>query len=246
MNAFPDVKLGLSAHTNCADCAIRKRAVCAYCGPTELAILDSIKSYRTFRPGEEIAAMGEETDFLGSVVTGVVSLSQGMEDGRRQMVGLLFPGDFIGRPLRTTAPFDAVAVSDVKLCIFMRSRFESLLRHTPDLERRLLEMALDELDAARDWMVLLGRKTAREKIASFLSLCARRAAALRHGEPEDGEALDLPLTREQIADYLGLTIETVSRQIGALKKEGVIDLIDARTLKLPKIDKLRMAAGEDV
>ena len=66
------------------------------------------------------------------------------------------------------------------------------------------------------------------------------------GLRKTGEALDLPLTREQIADYLGLTIETVSRQIGALKKEGVIDLIDARTLKLPKIDKLRMAAGEDV
>ncbi len=246
MNAVTEARPILASHPRCSDCAIRERAVCAYCGPTELAVLDAIKSYRTFEPGEEIAAMGEETDFLGSVVTGVVSLSQGMEDGRRQMVGLLFAGDFIGRPLRATAPFDAVAVSKVKLCIFMRSRFESLLRHTPDLERRLLEMALDELDAARDWMVLLGRKTAREKIASFISLCARRAAALHRAVPQDGAVLDLPLTREQIADYLGLTIETVSRQVSALKKEGIIDLVDSRTLNLPDIDRLRRAAGDDV
>lgn len=244
MNYPLDARQVPATHSRCDDCEIRTRAVCAYCGPTELAVLDAIKSYRTFGPGDEITAMGEESDFLGSVVTGVVSLSQGMEDGRRQMVGLLFPGDFIGRPLRKVAPFDAVAVTDVRLCIFMRSRFESLLLHTPDLERRLLEMTLDELDVAREWMMLLGRKTARERIASFVSLCARRASALKLAEPQDGTTLDLPLTREQMADFLGLTIETVSRQIGALKKDGVIELADARTLRLPRIDRLRAAAGE--
>lgn len=231
--------------TKCTDCPIRHRAVCSYCGPRELEFLSAIKSYRTFKPGEEIVAMGERTDFLGSVVEGCVSLSRIMSDGRRQMVGLLFPSDFIGRPMRPEAPFDAIAVSEVRLCIFSRSRFESMLRETPVLEQRLLEMTLDELDSAREWMVLLGRKTAKEKIASFFAIAARRLASVRQVALEDGVSLDLPLTREDMADYLGLTIETVSRQISALKKEGLIDMKDARRLTIPDYGALLEMAGED-
>ncbi|SET67126.1 transcriptional regulator FnrL [Oceanicella actignis] len=229
----------------CADCLIRHRAVCSHCGPAELEFLDAIKSYRTFKPGEEITAMGQETDFLGSVVNGVVSLSRILADGRRQMVGLLFPSDFIGRPMRAQAPFDAIAVTDVKLCIFSRPRFEALLRDTPSLESRLLEMTLDELDAARDWMVLLGRKTAREKMASFFLLVARRLAAVARAELRDGVELELPLTREDMADFLGLTIETVSRQISALRKAGAIELTDARHMRIPDIAALAEIAGDD-
>jgi CRP/FNR family transcriptional regulator len=207
--------------------------------------MNANKSYRTFKPGEEIVAMGENTDFLGSVVDGCVSLSRIMADGRRQMVGLLFPSDFIGRPFRPEAPFDAIAVSEVRLCIFSRSRFEGMLRETPVLEQRLLEMTLDELDSAREWMVLLGRKNAKEKIASFFAIAARRLAQVRQVELADGVSLDLPLTREDMADYLGLTIETVSRQISALKKEGLIDMRDARHLTIPNFGALMEIAGDD-
>ena len=162
----------------CADCTIRYRAVCSTCGPQELALLDAIKFYKTFEPGQEIVAAGEETDFLGSVVDGVVALSKTLVDGRRQTVGLMFPSDFVGRPMRPVAPYDAVAVTQVKLCLFTRARFERILKETPALEKRLLEMTLDELDAARDWMLLLGRKTAQEKIATFLTILARRAAEI--------------------------------------------------------------------
>ncbi len=229
----------------CADCTIRYRAVCSNCGPQELALLDAIKFYRTFEPGQEIVAGGEETDFLGSVVDGVVALSKTLVDGRRQTVGLMFPSDFVGRPMRPVAPYDAVAVTPVKLCLFTRTRFERILRETPALEKRLLEMTLDELDAARDWMLLLGRKTAQEKIASFLSILARRAAALDNKTPGDGLSFELPLTREAVADYLGLTIETVSRQITALRKAGVIVLADARHIQVPNYMALLDAAGED-
>ncbi len=235
----------VAPQTRCSDCSIRHRAVCSYCGPRELEFLNAIKSYRTFKPGEEIVAMGEKTDFLGSVVEGCVSLSRIMSDGRRQMVGLLFPSDFIGRPMRPEAPFDAIAVTEVRLCIFSRSRFETMLRETPSLEQRLLEMTLDELDSAREWMVLLGRKTAKEKIASFFAIAARRLAAVRQVALEDGVALELPLTREDMADYLGLTIETVSRQISALKKEGLIDMKDARHLTIPDYAELLEMAGDD-
>ena len=230
---------------HCLDCAIRQRAVCAHCSSSELDLLTEMKSYRTFRPGEEIAAMGEPTEFVGSVVSGVVAMSRLMDDGRRQVVGLLFPGDFFGRPMRAESPFDLTAVSDVKLCIFARSRFEDLLARTPSLERRLLEVTLDELDAAREWMVLLGRKTAQEKIASFFDLAATRSARLSWSDPHDGIHVDLPLSREDIADFLGLTIETVSRQIGALKKAGIIELADARSVTVPDYEALRAAAGVD-
>ncbi len=229
----------------CGDCAIRHRAVCSYCAPEELSILDTIKFYREYRSGQMIVGAGEETEFLGSIVEGVVALSKTMADGRRQTVGLMFPSDFLGRPGRRTAPYDAVAITPVRLCLFARSRFERLMRETPALEKRLLEMTLDELDAARDWMLLLGRKTAREKIATFLSILARRAAALDNTTPADGMCFELPLTREAIADYLGLTIETVSRQITGLRKAGIIELADARHIRVRDFLALLDAASED-
>jgi len=208
-------------------------------------VLDAIKAYRTYEPGQEIVAAGERTDFLGSVVDGVVSLSKTMSDGRRQMVGLMFASDFVGRPMRPIAPYDAVAVTQVRLCLFSRNRFETLLRETPSLEKRLLEMTLDELDAARDWMLLLGRKSAKEKIATFILILSRRAAHARDEIAEDGFRFELPLTREAIADYLGLTIETVSRQFTALRKSGIIELEDARHCRVPDFLALLDTAGED-
>jgi len=230
---------------HCADCPIRNRAICSQAGTDELEILNSVKHYRNFAPGQEIVAAGEMTSTIGSVVEGVVSLSKTMLDGRRQMVGLMFPSDFIGRPKSPVAPYDAVAVTPVRLCLFSRPQFERLLREAPSIEQRLLEITLDELDAARDWMLLLGRKTAREKIATFLSILARRSAALAAAPRVDGLTFELPLTREAIADYLGLTIETVSRQITALRKAGVIEMVDSRHIRVPDFAALLDAAGED-
>ncbi|MGF1552139.1 MAG: transcriptional regulator FnrL [Paracoccaceae bacterium] len=229
----------------CGVCPIRGRAVCMYCDAPTLSRLERLKSYRTYAPGEEICAAGEPLSHLGSVVEGVVALSKTMADGRRQLVGLMFASDFVGRPMRASAPYDAVAVTPVRLCRFDRRRFETLLVETPALERRLLEMTLDELDAARDWMLLLGRKAAREKIATFLAILARRAANDRGLAADDGVSFTLPISREAIGEYLGLTIETVSRQFTALRKAGVIALEDNRRVRVPDFLALLDAAGED-
>ncbi|MEM1344059.1 MAG: Crp/Fnr family transcriptional regulator [Pseudomonadota bacterium] len=235
----------LPAGVHCIDCPIRGRAVCSQANAEDLERLNAIKTYRSFAPGQEILAAGEATETIGTVVEGVVALSKTMFDGRRQMVGLMFPSDFLGRPCSPIAPYDAVAVTPVKLCLFVRARFERLLMETPAIERRLLEITLDELDAARDWMLLLGRKSAREKIASFLVILARRSAQAKNVTAADGLCFELPLTREAMADYLGLTIETVSRQISHLKKAGVIRLIDIRTVQVPDFAVLLDVAGED-
>jgi len=235
----------LEAPLRCGDCPIRHRAVCAYCEPPQLERLDEIKSYRTYAPGETIAWAGETLSHVGSVVAGVATLSRTLADGRRQMVGLLLPSDFVGRPGRASTPYDVVATNSVTLCQFKRSAFERLITSTPELEHRLLDMTLDELDAAREWMLLLGRKTAREKIASLLAIIGRRDAALRRQRPADGLRFTLPLTREAIADYLGLTIETVSRQISALKRDGIIVLEDSRNIRVPDFGALLDEASDD-
>lgn len=230
---------------NCSSCPIRHRAVCARCEPDELLELEHMKYYRSFNAGQTMIWAGDRMEFVASVVEGVATLSQTMEDGRTQMVGLLLPSDFIGRPGRDTAPYNVTAVSNVTVCCFRKRPFEQLLLSTPNVAQRLLEMSLDELDAARDWMLLLGRKTAQEKIATFLSILARRAAALEHKTLDSVLQFELPLTREAIADYLGLTIETVSRQITGLRKAGVIELADARSIRVPDFLALLDVAGED-
>jgi CRP/FNR family transcriptional regulator, anaerobic regulatory protein len=131
------------------------------------------------------------------------------------------------------------------MCCFRKKPFEDLMATTPHIAQRLLEMTLDELDAAREWMLLLGRKTAREKIASMITIIARREAALQSRKPKGMLTVDLPLTREEMADYLGLTLETVSRQISALKKDGVISLEGNRHISIPDLDRLLEEAGDD-
>ena len=230
---------------DCSTCPIRHRAVCARCEPDELEQLDAIKYYRSFTAGQTIVWTSDKMDFVASVVEGVASLTQTMEDGRRQMVGLLLPSDFLGRPSRETVNYDVTAATDVTLCCFRRKPFLALMENTPHVSQRLLEMTLDELDAAREWMLLLGRKTAREKISSFLAILARRGSASNAIPRMSEVTFDLPLTREAMADYLGLTLETVSRQMSALKRAGVIELKGKRHIVVPHFDRLLDETGDD-
>ncbi len=229
--------------TSCTHCSIRDRAICAACEPAELDELNRIKSYRSYGSGETIAWAGEAMPMIGSVVEGVATLSITLADGRRQMVGLLLPSDFLGRPGRTKSAYDIVAATEITLCMFRRAEFERLLRTSPRLGRRLLEMTLDELDAAREWMLLLGRKSARERIASLLVIMARRNAGGAEDPTGRGLAFPLHITREAMADYLGLTIETVSRQISALRREGLIRLRENRMVEIHDLGSLVAESG---
>jgi CRP/FNR family transcriptional regulator len=229
----------------CADCPIRHRAVCSKCEADELALLEDMKFYRTFEAGQTIAWASDDLTFVGSVARGVATLGQTLEDGRTQMLGLLLPSDFIGRPWRKTSTYDVCAITDVTLCCFRRKPFGDMLVRTPHIGERLLEMTMDELDAAREWMLILGRKTAREKIASLLTIIAHREQA--HDVPKINApvTIDLPLTREAMSDYLGLTLETVSRQISALKREGIILLEGKRKVVVPDMARLLAQTGSD-
>ncbi|MFT3972747.1 MAG: Crp/Fnr family transcriptional regulator [Amaricoccus sp.] len=235
-----------SGQLRCVDCTIRLRAVCAHADATALAELERIKRYRSYASGQTITSSGDEPSVVGSVVEGVAQISTLLPDGRRQMVGLLLPSDFVGRPGRSRIDYDIVAATPVTLCTFRKADFERLLAANPLIERRLLAMMLDELDAAREWMTLLGRKSARERVASLVLMIARRDAALVGGDSADGQRVPLRLTRQAIADYLGLTIETVSRQFGALSRDGLVALGTQRALDILDLHGLETAAGEAV
>ncbi len=238
----PDI---LNVGHDCGACPIRHRAVCARCEADELQTLEQIKYYRSYQAGQTVIWSGDRMDFVASVVTGIATLTQTMEDGRRQMVGLLLPSDFVGRPGRQVAAYDVTATTDLVMCCFRKKPFEEMMSKTPHVAQRLLEMTLDELDAAREWMLLLGRKTAREKIASLLAIIARRDAHLKLKTAKGNIFFDLPLTREEMADYLGLTLETVSRQVSALKRDGVIVLEGKRHIVVPDFDRLMEETGDD-
>lgn len=233
------------ATPSCSSCPIRHRAVCARCDSDELEELNKIKFYKTFPAGQTIAIRGETLDMVGSIVSGVATLTRSIEDGRTQLVGLLLPSDFIGRPGRETIQYDVTAVNELTLCCFHRKPFEDLLERTPHVRERLLEMALDELDAARDWMLLLGRKTARERIASLLTLIVKRTARPDGGIMGDETRIELPITRETMANYLGLTIETVSRQLTKLKNDGIIGIDGKRGIVIPDFGALLAETGDD-
>jgi CRP/FNR family transcriptional regulator len=235
-----------SGFTACADCGIRNRAVCSTCNAAELSRLEDIKYYRSFDAGQPIMFEGDAMHFVASVVTGAATLTRTLPDGRIQMVGLLLPSDFIGRPGRDTVAYDVTALQKVTLCCFRRKPFETMVADTPSIGQRLLEMTLDELDVAREWMLLLGRKTAREKITCLLTLIGRRTASLHKAKLADGLSFEMPMSREAMANYLGLTIETVSRQITALRKDGIIELAGTRTITIPAMNRLLAETGDDV
>ncbi len=239
------VQGGLKPQQNCGNCPIHTRAICARCEPDELRMLEEIKYYRSFEAGQTVIWAGDRMDFVASVVTGVATLTKTLEDGRMQIVGLILPSDFVGRPGRDTTPYDVTATTDLLMCCFRKKQFEAMMNSTPHIAHRLLAMTLDELDAAREWMVLLGRKTAREKTASLLAIIARRSAEPAMPMSTNRAAFYLPLTRATMADYLGLTLETVSRQISALRQDGIIVLQGLRHVVVPDLDRLLAEAGAD-
>ena len=185
---------------------------------------------------------GEDSVLVANVIEGVLKLSTGTEDGREQIVGVVYPSDFIGRPFGATTGHGVTALTEAKVCVFSRKDFDAFAREHPQLEHKLLQRTLGELDRTRRWMLLLGRKSASEKLATFLlEMCERLSNATC--EEAVAHRFALPFSRQQIADVLGLTIETVSRQFTRLKAEGVIDLPSRREVVITDLAALRTEAG---
>ena len=228
----------------CETCAVRHRSLCGALEPKEIERLNQISRRSMIPAGRVIVSEGDPAAYVANIVSGTVKLTRSLEDGRRQIVGLQFPSDFLGRPFRTHWSVQAEAVTAVELCQFDRKQFEQLITDYPTLEQRLLARVLDELDRIREWLFIVGRKTAAERVASLLMMIADRDkdAACSHSTKGDME-FELPISRAEMADCLGLTIETVSRQMSQLTSQGLIDLRNSRAVHIPDPQKLRRIGG---
>lgn len=219
--AIPQAKQGvLDPQSPCGACAVRHLTFCAPLDQEELAEVSKIVSSVEMDPGEALFDEGEEAGYVFSVTAGAMKLYKLLPDGRRQVTGFLYAGDFLGLAAQDLYAYSAEAVTHAMLCRFPRRRLEELFERFPKMERRLLGMAGHELVAAQEQMLLLGRKTAKEKIASFLLSLSRRA--VQRGQPDN--PISLPMSRNDIGDFLGLTTETVSRSFTILKTSGLISL----------------------
>ncbi|MDP3897717.1 MAG: Crp/Fnr family transcriptional regulator [Mesorhizobium sp.] len=226
----------------CRACEARHGGICGALEPAQLVALAKTSSKRQVEPGSELIGDAEAIETYANVLAGVVKLTKSLADGRQQIVGLQFAPDFLGRPFSAESIVNAEAATGVSLCSFPRNTIERMIAESPGLERRLHEQTLKELDEARDWMLTLGRKTASEKIASFLLMIARHADPTAD-EPAQSAVFDLPLTRAEIADFLGLTIETVSRQLTKLRTDGVIRIENNRHIVVQSIARLEARSG---
>lgn len=231
----------------CADCTVRHAALCGSLADAELRTLHRIGRRQRMARGETMLWAGSDSVVCATLLSGVLKLSAATSDGREQIVGLHFPSEFVGRPYADTVEFTVSALTDAELCVFPRDRFEGLLAANSGMERLLLQRTFAALDATRARLLMLSRNTAAEKVAGFILSMADRARGTSDFQAVAGGPVtfDLPLTRGQIADVLGLTIETVSRQLTKLKVAGVLALPGMRGVTIRDAAALRARAGID-
>jgi len=233
----------MGLHDICADCTVRDQSLCGSLSDLELHALNMLGRRQHVARGDALIWAGDENVICANLLSGVLTMVASTPDGREQIVGLLYPADFVGQPYQGQADFTITALTDSELCIFPRAPFERVLSDHAAMERLLLQRTLSALSDARGRILALARKSAEEKVAGFLIDMASRAASTGCRAMPDGPlTFDLPLTRGQIADVLGLTIETVSRQMTRLKVAGVIALPGGRAITILDRGGLKLRA----
>jgi CRP/FNR family transcriptional regulator len=228
-----------SSTTPCASCEARSISVCSAIDDADLARLAAMATVVELAPGETFIAEGEDPKYFYNVTAGAARLFKLLPDGRRQITGFAEPGHFLGLAAAGAYGFSAEAINRMRMCRFRRSKFAKLLCDFPGLEHRLLAAAGAELAAAQEQMMLLGRKTAEERAASFL-LARSDQNALCGGS---ASRFFLPMTRAEIGDYLGLTLESVSRLFNKFKSEQIIALPSPAEVVVLDRNKLEARSG---
>jgi CRP/FNR family transcriptional regulator len=215
---------------------------CSLCADIDEPVWQEISRnsrVRAFSPGDTVTGEAEDTIFVGFVISGVLRLQKTLSDGRQQIVGLLLPGDMFGRIFSRTSDVAIEAACETRLCQLNRATFEALLGKYPQLERRILRSQLERLDEAQNWMLLLGCQNVMERVATFLLLqLDRKGPEERHGAPGPS-IIAVPVSRTDLAAYLGTTVESISRAVHELGRKGVLRIIDSRHFEI--LDSRRLA-----
>lgn len=201
----------------CNNCPVRELSFCNALDNQALEEFSALSKTKSFEDGQLIFSEGKTNEYIGSITQGIVKIYKLLDDGRQQIVSLGFPGDMMGNMIDAEYKYFAESVGETKICFYQVSRINGFADSNPEIYRSIMAKTTEQLSHAREWLLLLGRKTAQEKIASFLLLLASH-----HTGRSENQAFKVPLKRQEIADFLGLTIETVSRHFSNLKSKQII------------------------
>ena len=224
------------AETRCAVCKIRTYSFCRCLPEEKLKIFSEISKEKEFKDKETIFLQQEDSKNLYNITKGNVKIYRLLSDGRIQIIGFLYPGDFFGSYKKGKYNYSSEAIGEVRSCVFKQEYLDNYLEKNMRLAKELLHMTSHELTLAQDRMGVLGKMKANERVAKFiLNISEQRARIGWQSNP-----VSLPMTRQDIADYLGLTLETVSREITRFKTSNLIKLMNTKQIFI--VDKIKLTA----
>jgi CRP/FNR family transcriptional regulator len=211
------------------------------------AELDAMVRRRTFPAGQTVMVAGTRAEYIGCVRRGIVRMVRRELDGHEQVVGLLAEGDMFGRVFHGVLRFDKEAVTDAEIYAFPRGPFEALASRWPELDRLLMSSISNELDHARDWLLLVSKDTVIEQVAGFLVvLCRRWESFAGVAQIEQGKLLvRVPIGRTDLGSLLGARSESLSRGVHALADKGVIAIRNPREFEILDLRALLELADDD-
>lgn len=225
----------------CAKCGSRSLGLCAALDAEGLHDMAGETERFTLEAREPLFRQGDPAKHVFTVTSGTARLVRVLADGRQAAIGFRFGGDILGYTVGEEYAFGAEALTPVSVCRMERKRLEAMLKRYPVLERRFRELAAQELADSQDHILALGRFTAEERVAAFLMTLIEAQERRGHAGP----VFDLPATRADIGEFLGLTLETVSRAISAFRKRGWLKLHGHSGIELLDRTRLRLlASGE--
>lgn len=238
----------LSETSSGPDALARLRGFSALSEAT-LRELRSIRRLKFFSAGQIVVDEGEECAFIGCVHDGFLRMQKTLADGRQQIVGLLVEGDMFGQAFAPRQHFAIEAATDAEVWAFQRAPFEALLLRAPDLERAVMLNILNELDRARDWMVIISGTKVTGKLAGFLLVMCSTFADVDHilrlGCNGACAEIKIPLGRTDLAHLLGARPETLSRAFHKLQDAGDIEILNPDLIRVLNMVALTEKAGDD-
>jgi CRP/FNR family transcriptional regulator len=222
-------------HKRCALCRIRSYSFCRALGEDKLKGFTNISTEKFYTDKQNIFLQNENSDSLYNITEGNIKIYQLLSDGRIQIIGFLYPGDFFGSYNKKKYNYSAESIGKTKVCVFKKELLDSYLEKHMELAKELLNMISHELMLAQDRIGVLGKLNANERMAQFvINISQQRSRIGWQDNP-----VSLPMTRQDIADYLGLTLETVSREITKLKTSKLIKVLNSKQIYL--LDKARLS-----
>lgn len=243
IKADRDVTLRGSTPLECSVCPARKLAPCGTAAGGHCTTLQSSSMRKAYKSRQVIFRPGDNPGVLVTIVSGIVATSATLEDGRTQILSLHFRGDILGYLHDQGFAHEIIAMTNVRLCHKKRSEFLNSIDLDSGFRRKYLQKATENLEESRGWTLTIGRKNARERVATLLVVLGLRGGPSRSHTLQDNYKMTLPLSREEIANHLGLTIATISRAFTKLRKDGIIQ-VTAKEIIIPVFADLVAETGD--